>query len=45
MKKSSNVVLLGDQRLYEVCEPIKKSELHFVKEWVTDLDYGCLHSI
>ncbi len=32
------MVLLGDKRLYEVCEPIEKSELHLVKEWVIDLD-------
>lgn len=38
MKKLSDIVLLGDPRLYEVCEPVKKSELHLVKEWVADLD-------
>lgn len=32
------MLLLGDQRLYEVCEPIEKSELHLVTEWVADLD-------
>ena len=38
MKKLSDIVLLGDPRLYEVCEPIEKSELHLVKGWVADLD-------
>lgn len=38
MKKLIDMVLLGDQRLYEVCEPIEKSELHLVKDWVADLD-------
>lgn len=38
MKTINDIVLLGDKRLYEVCDPIEKSELHFVKEWVTDLD-------
>lgn len=38
MKKLNDMLLLGDQRLYEVCEPIEKSELHLVTEWVADLD-------
>ena len=38
MKTINDIVLLGDKRLYEVCKPIKKSELHFVKDWVSDLD-------
>ncbi len=38
MKKLSDMILLGDQRLYEVCEPIEKSELPLVTEWVADLD-------
>jgi len=38
MKTIKDIVLLGDKRLYEVCEPIEKSELHFVKNWVEDLD-------
>ena len=32
------MVLLGDPRLYQVCEPVKKEELPQVKEWVQDLD-------
>ena len=38
MKKLSDLLLLGDQRLYQVCEPIDKSELHLLKGWVADLD-------
>jgi len=38
MKKLANLVLLGDPRLYEVCVPVDKSELHLVKGWVEDLD-------
>jgi peptide deformylase len=38
MKTINDIVLLGDKRLYEVCQPIEKSELHFVKDWVADLD-------
>lgn len=38
MKKLNDMVLLGDPRLYEVCEPIKKSELPVVKERIADLD-------
>lgn len=38
MKKLSDLVMLGDERLYQVCEPIEKSELPLLKEWITDLD-------
>lgn len=38
MKKLSDMVLLGDERLYQVCAPLEKSELHFLKEWIADLD-------
>ena len=38
MKKLSDMVMLGDPRLYEVCEPIEKSELHLLEGWVADLD-------
>ena len=38
MRKLKDLVLLGDPRLYEVCEPIDKSELHLVEGWVADLD-------
>ncbi len=38
MKNLDDMVLLGDPRLYQVCEPIEKSELPLVKKWVSDLD-------
>ncbi len=37
MKNLNDMVLLGDPRLYEVCEPVTKEELPLVKEWVEDL--------
>lgn len=37
MKNLEDLVLLGDPRLYEVCESITKEELPQVKEWVADL--------
>ncbi len=38
MKTLNDLLLLGDPRLYEVCEPVKRPELAFVKGWVSDLD-------
>lgn len=38
MKNLKDLLLLGDPRLYETCEPIKKSELPLVGAWVADLD-------
>ncbi len=38
MKTLRDLLLLGDPRLYEVCEPILQSELSLVKTWVADLD-------
>jgi peptide deformylase len=38
MKTLQDLLLLGDPRLYEVCEPILQSELPLVKDWVADLD-------
>eukprot|EP01136_Pigoraptor_vietnamica_P030562 Opistho-1_new@90004 len=37
MKHLNDLLLLGDPRLYEVCEPVSKEELPLVKEWVADL--------
>ena len=34
MKKVEDILKLGDPRLYEVCEPVKKEELAMVMEWV-----------
>lgn len=37
MKHLEDLLLLGDDRLYEVCEPVLQEELPLVMEWVTDL--------
>ncbi len=37
MKHLKDLLLLGDPRLYEVCEPVKQEELPLVHEWVKDL--------
>lgn len=37
MKNLKDMVLLGDPRLYQVCEPIKPEELPLVSGWVADL--------
>lgn len=38
MKKISDILLLGDPRLYDVSKSVEKSELIYVKDWVADLD-------
>ncbi|MDB5108977.1 MAG: Peptide deformylase, partial [Mucilaginibacter sp.] len=38
MKTLKDILLLGDSRLYAVCEPVLKSELPLVSSWVADLD-------
>jgi peptide deformylase len=38
MKTLADLLLLGDPRLYETCEPVLKTELPLVKGWVADLD-------
>ncbi len=38
MKTLADLLLLGDPRLYETCEPVVKTELPLVKAWVADLD-------
>ena len=38
MKTLKDLLLLGDPRLYAVCEPVLSSELPLVKDWVADLD-------
>jgi len=38
MKTLKDLLLLGDPRLYEVCEPVHKSELPLVSAWVADMD-------
>lgn len=37
MKHLKDLLLLGDPRLYEICEPVKPEELSQVKEWVKEL--------
>ncbi|RYU96971.1 peptide deformylase [Emticicia agri] len=39
MKHLEDLVLLGDPRLYEICEPVAQGELPQVKEWVKDLHH------
>ncbi|MDB4900835.1 MAG: Peptide deformylase [Mucilaginibacter sp.] len=38
MKTLHDLLLLGDPRLYETCEPVLKTEQHLVEGWVDDLD-------
>jgi peptide deformylase len=38
MKTIEDLLLLGDPRLYETCQPVLKSELLLVKDWVADMD-------
>jgi len=37
MKTIDDLLLLGDPRLYQVCEPVNQNELPLVKEWVSDM--------
>ena len=37
MKTLNDLLLLGDPRLYEVCEPVLPHEQHLVAGWVADL--------
>lgn len=37
MKHLQDLLLLGNPKLYEVSEPVLKSELPLVKEWIADL--------
>jgi peptide deformylase len=38
MKNLQDLLLLGDPRLYQPCEPVLKSELPLVRAWVADMD-------
>ena len=38
MKSLTDLLILGDPRLYQVCEPVLRSELSMVAGWVADLD-------
>jgi len=44
MKNLTDLLVLGDPRLYEVSEPILKSELPLVRGWVADL-YNVMQEI
>jgi peptide deformylase len=37
MKHLADLLLLGDPRLYETCEPVLETELLLVPDWVADL--------
>lgn len=37
MKGLEDILVLGDPRLYEISEPVKKEELHKVKDWARAL--------
>ncbi len=37
MKTIADLLLLGDPRLYETCEPVRPDELILVPGWVADL--------
>lgn len=37
MKNIDDLLLLGDPRLYQVCEPVYKHELPLVSDWVDDM--------
>jgi peptide deformylase len=39
MKTLADLVLLGDPRLYEVCEPVTEADLPLVAGWVADLHH------
>ena len=36
--KLTDILPLGDPRLYQVCEPLQKSDLPEIKKWATGLD-------
>jgi len=38
MRTLKDLLLLGDPRLYETCQPVLKEELPLVEGWVADLD-------
>ena len=37
MKTLNDLVLLGDPRLYEICEPVLEAEKEELKNWIADL--------
>ncbi|XHR94518.1 peptide deformylase [Mucilaginibacter sp. UC70_90] len=39
MKKLNDILLLGDERLYQVCPPVLRNELSLVSGWVEDMHH------
>lgn len=39
MKTLSDLVMLGDPRLYEYCEPILETDRPYLAKWIADLAY------
>ncbi|GGB21959.1 MULTISPECIES: peptide deformylase [Mucilaginibacter] len=39
MKKLNDILLLGDERLYQVCPPVLRNELPLVSGWVEDMHH------
>ncbi len=39
MKHLSDLLLLGDPRLYEVCAPVNEQDKPFLHEWIADLHH------
>ena len=37
MKSLTDLLLLGDPRLYETCTPVLKTEIPLVKDWIADM--------
>jgi peptide deformylase len=44
MKTLQDLLLLGDPRLYEICQPVTKDELPLVNGWITDMD-NVMHEV
>ena len=38
MKTLADLLMLGDPRLYQTCQPVQKQELPLVAGWVADMD-------
>ncbi|QEM13052.1 peptide deformylase [Mucilaginibacter rubeus] len=37
MKKLNDILLLGDERLYQVCDPVMQNELPLLNGWIADM--------
>lgn len=38
MKTLNDLLLLGDPRLYETCQPVLRTDLPLLKDWIADMD-------